>query len=398
MKISTLQLPWASETVPHAILDILRGCNVRCRDCYNLQPDYVTPLSEIGKQLDALMKLRRLQSVSIVGGEITLHPNLVEVVRMVRGRGLYAELFTNGVELNDSLLAQLKEAGANVVFLHIEHGQRRPDLPDGAGAADLRQLRAKKAALVAAQGIEVGLAVTVYPDRPEELEEAVAFTLASPHVCYLLVTWWRDVSRMPPIRGDITNGLYCDGKGGATAPVCRETRPDELCRWMSERFRLSPFASLGSNLDPADLRWLSFMVDTVHRRGELVEQRSLRPTWLERAFLDLSKKFRKRYPFYQRQSPGQTGAHLLLNGLVGGGLTHNLKLLASAVSPGARLSTKRLLFQWPAMVTEQGRVIHCRFCPDAVLKGGRLVPLCISDRITATEPARTEQSSVLVRK
>jgi len=302
------------------------------------------------------------------------------------------------VGFNDSLLAQLKGAGANVVFLHIEHGQRRPDLSDGAGDADLRRLRAKKAALVAEHGIEVGLAVTVYPDRPEELEEAVAFTLASPHVCYLLVTWWRDVSRMPSIRGDITKGLYCDEKGGAIAPPCREIRPDELCRWMSERFGLSPFASLGSNLDPADLRWLSFMVDTVHQRGELVEQRSLRPTWLERAFLDVSKKFLKRYPFYQQQRSGQTGIHLLLNGLAGGGITHNLKLLARAALPGARLSTKRLLFQWPATVTELGRVVHCRCCPDAVLKNGRLVPLCISDRITATEPARIEQSSVLALK
>ena len=46
-------------------------------------------------------------------------------------------------------------------------------------------------------GLKSGLAVTAYPDKPEEIEEAVAFALGSPHVCYLLVTWWRDVNRMP---------------------------------------------------------------------------------------------------------------------------------------------------------------------------------------------------------
>ena len=142
--------------MPHAVLDILRGCNIRCRDCYNLPPDHIKPLAEIEAQLDALTRLRRLQSVSIVGGEITLHPELVEIIRRVRQRGLFVELFTNGVALNDRLLARLKEAGANVIFLHIEPHQRRPDLPAEATARDLERLRVEKAALVAAHGIEVG--------------------------------------------------------------------------------------------------------------------------------------------------------------------------------------------------------------------------------------------------
>jgi MoaA/NifB/PqqE/SkfB family radical SAM enzyme len=167
MKNTPLPLPWTPENVPHAVLDILRGCNIRCRDCYNLQPDHVKSLSEIDAQLDSLIRLRKLQSISIVGGEPTLHPDLVEIVRRVRRRGLFVELFTNGVDLNDQLLAGLKRAGTNVIFLHIEPNQRRPDLPAESAADELRRLRAEKSALVAAHGIEVGLAVTAYPDKPE---------------------------------------------------------------------------------------------------------------------------------------------------------------------------------------------------------------------------------------
>jgi len=83
MKRSPLRLPWNMDTVPHAVLDILRGCNIRCRDCYNLRPDRIQSLGEIEAQLDALTRLRKLQSLSIVGGEITLHPDLVEIVRRV---------------------------------------------------------------------------------------------------------------------------------------------------------------------------------------------------------------------------------------------------------------------------------------------------------------------------
>jgi len=385
MKPQALQLPWTSETVPHAVLDILRGCNIRCRDCYNLEPGHIRPLAEIEAQLDALMRLRKLHSVSLVGGEITLHPKLVEIVRLVRRRGLFVELFTNGVALNDDLLVRLKQAGANVVFLHIENDQRRPDLPVGSTTKDLRRLRAEKAALIAAHGIEVGLAVTAYPGQTDEVEEAVAFTLASPHLCYLLVTWWRDVSRMPAITGDVIGGMFFEPPKSRPLVVQREVGPRQLCEWLGQKFKISPFAYLGSNLDSAEPRWMSFLAATVHRQNKLIQQRSLRPTWVEKTFLRASQKLTGRYPFYQKQNFGRTGFHLLLNGLASGSFFQNLNLLGWAFGSGARLAAKRLLFQWPATIDESGRVVHCECCPDAVLKDGRLVPLCISDLVATAK-------------
>lgn len=380
MKNGAIRLPWTSDTVPHAVLDILRGCNIRCRDCYNLQPDHVRPLAEIEEQLDALMCLRRLQSVSIVGGEITLHPELVKIIRLVRQRGLFVELFTNGVALNDDLLARLKEAGANVIFLHIEPQQRRPDLPAEATADDLNRLRQEKVALVAAHGIEVGLTVTAYPDKPHEVEDAVAFALESPHVCYLLVTLWRDVSRMPAITGDLTTGML-SGSENIQPAGQRETQPKELCQWLERRFGITPFAFLGSNRADDEPRWMSYLTATVHRQNELIQQHSLRPTWVEKTVLEASRKLTGRYPFYQKQNFWQTALHLLLNGLAGGSIFKRLKFLGCAMQPGVRLAAKRLLFQWPAAVDKSGRLIHCQCCPDAVLKDGHLVPLCISDLV-----------------
>lgn len=250
MKSLPLRLPWTRASVPHATLDILRGCNIRCRDCYNQRPDRIKSLAEIDAELEALTQLRQLQSISIVGGEITLHPELVEIIRRVRRRGLFVELFSNGLDLTDSLLAQLKQAGANVVFLHIERDQRRPDLPVNATKCDLRRLRVAKAGLVAAHGIEVGLAVTAYPEQLDEVEEAVSFALESPCVCYLLVTWWRDVSRMPPIQGDLIEGMAAEANPFPPLPPAHEVRPAELCQWFEERFQLTPFASLGSTRIP----------------------------------------------------------------------------------------------------------------------------------------------------
>jgi hypothetical protein len=380
-----MRLPWTLENVPHAVLDILRGCNIRCRSCYNSQPDRIKPLAEIEAELDALMRLRRLHSVSIVGGEITLHPELIEIVRLVRRRGLFAELCSNGVELNDHLLAALSQAGANVIFLHIEPNQRRPDLPENATAEDVRRLRTEKAALVAAHGIQAGLTVTAYPEKLAEVEDAFAFALESPHIGWLLVTWCRDINRMPPIHGNLATGMYAESGFAPHLGREEEAGRREIERLLETKHGLKPFGFIGSNLDAADRRWLSFIIGATHRRGKLSCHKSLRPTWAEKAVLELSRKLTGRYPFYQSQRAGQFALHLLLNGLAGGGLAGNLKLLGRASLPGARLSAKRFLFQRPAAFDERGRVVHCQCCPDAVAKNGGLVPLCISDQVVDGE-------------
>jgi hypothetical protein len=377
-----MPLPWTLQTVPHAVLDILRGCNIRCRDCFNTQPDRIKSLSEIERELDTLLRLRKLQSLSIVGGEITLHPELVEVVRMVKSRGLFVELFSNGVDLEPGMLARLKRAGTDLIFLHIEPQQRRPDLAANASVEDLRRLRAQKAAQIVAQGMDAGLAVTVYPDKLEEAAEAIAFTLESPNICCLLITLWRDATRMPPIRGDLEEGLRASGES-LPDPVGKDrlTNP-EVCGPLEEQFRLTPFAFVGSNVDPLDPRWLSYLVAAVHRNGAPTSLRSLRPTVVERAFLALTHRIAGRYPFYQAQSALRFSLHLLFNALAGGGVG-NFKPLLAACRPGAKLTAKKLLFQCAASLDPQGRLVHCHCCPDAVVRDGKLVPLCVSDKVVS---------------
>ncbi len=395
MNASAMQLPWTMKNVPHAVLDILRGCNVRCRDCYNLQPDYIKPLAEIETQLDELLRLRQLHSVSVVGGEITLHPDLAEIVRRVRRRDLFVELFTNGVALNGQSLTELKQAGANLIFLHIEADQRRTDLPINSTADDLRKLRESKVALVAAHGIEVGLAVTIYPDKLAELEEAVRFALESPNVSYLLVTLWRDVGRMPPVHGDLEKGMFTESDEFRRLNIKDQFSHRDVSQLLESKFALAPFGYIGSNVDANEPRWLSFLTAAVNKENKLIFRRSLKPTWVEGAFLDIARRFTGRYPFYQPQRAGRFALHLLLNGLAGGGFVNNLKLLAKSCRPGTRLGLKRLLFQWPATFDAQGRVIHCQCCPDAVLKGGHLVPLCISDLIGNSVSAGEKPREIL---
>lgn len=387
-----MPLPWTLENVPHAILDILRGCNIRCPDCFNTRPNRIKSLSEVTAELDALQRRRKLHSVSIVGGEVTLHPELIEIVRMVKSRGLFVELFSNGVELTSDLLERLKKAGVDVIFVHIEKGQRRPDLQLGATSERVRQLRNAKAELIAAHGMEAGLAVTVYPDRMTEVEDAISFTLESPHVFYLLITLWRDSTGMPKLEGDIESGMRAVGAWERRHSPKDNLTNLQMMNFVEERFQFTPFAFIGSNTDQKDPRWVSYMIGSMHASGQSPKHICLKPTIAEKLFLELSRRITGHYPFYMVQRAGRFVLQLLLNGLAGGGIVSHLRFLINSLRRRSRLSVKRLLFQCPAEVDEQGQVIFCESCPDAVMSDGKLVPLCLSDCVTsgATQPAKTE--------
>jgi hypothetical protein len=378
MKNQAKRLPWTRQTVPHGVLDINRGCNIQCRDCYNTRPAFAKTLAEIETELEVLMRRRRVHSISLVGGEVTLHPRLCDIVRLISRRQIHVEIFTNGVLLDAALLDDLRIAGADAVFLHIERNQLRPDLPLMATETQLRQLRTEKTALVAGHGLDAALAVTAYPGQSSEVVDAVRFTVESPHVNHLLVTLWRNVRRISSVEGDVDTGLH--GKLDAAAEPQHDTMSNHaMTELMRDQFGFEPFAFLGSNIDPNDPRWLSYLIGVVHDTGGRTTSRAIRQSLFEPAFLRIYRALTGGYPFYQSQNTLRLLLHLVLNGFLGGRLGCNLRLLWQAGRSGSMLSHKRLLFQCPATVDEQGRVIFCADCPDAAVKDGRLVPLCISD-------------------
>ena len=408
------RLPWNDADVPHGLLDILRGCNISCRACYNTQPSRLKSLAEVQQELAVLKRHRRLDSVSLIGGEPTLHPQLAQIVRMIKAEGVSVEIFTNGLLLDPTMLAELKAAGTDLIFLHIDRHQDRPDLlrtgedeprglsqfssdengtvpfpkakvvdspvPDPRPDA-LRRLRVEKAAAIAAAGMEVGLTLTAYHDALEEIDEAVDLMLNSPTVDYLLVTLVRDVPAMGEIRGDLSGGMRFAAADGAPplapGPLTNEVMFDRL----RERFGLLPFAYLGSNVDAGDPRWLSYLAGAAIAEGSPGTWAGLRASLAEKTFLKIFRRVSGRYPFYVRQSSGRFRLQLLLGALSGGYLRRNLRLIARSLRRDGTLRAKRLLFQNPAEVRSDGLVVHCAHCPDATVRYGRLVPVCIVNRV-----------------
>lgn len=391
MAVNAWHLPWGRETVPHGLLDVIRGCNISCRACYNSLPPSVSTMPEIEAELETLMAHRRLGSVSIVGGEVLLHPELCDIVRLIKKNGFCAQIYTNGLLLDDMVLDDLKSAGLDIISLHIERGQARPDLPENASFDQLRKLWETKAELITRHGIDVGLTLTAFEDTLDEVYNTVSFVNDSPHINYLLVTLFRDTDRFSEISGGLLSGEL---RGRLCDPSLKrvDTLSNiQMSRLLQERLGLRPFGYLGSNKDAGDPRWLSFLVATRrNRKGEVVKY-AAKASAFERAYLALSLKFKGKYPMYRRQSSPQLFMHLALNGLAGGDFWGNARfLLGSLLSPG-RLRAKRLLFQCPAEVEADGTVVHCSNCPDVVVKDGEFVPVCLADKWACVSGERQQE-------
>src|SRR5260370_24513358 len=58
--------------------------------------------------------------IALVGGEPLVHPNIVELVRYCRELGFATSLTTNGFLLTRKLLAELEDAGLQVMQISVD--------------------------------------------------------------------------------------------------------------------------------------------------------------------------------------------------------------------------------------------------------------------------------------
>lgn len=103
-----------------AVFAITTQCNCRCVMCgmYENPPEYL-PLEGVRKVLSFLARNRFL-IVYFTGGEPTLHPHILEAVKLTDKLGMAATLTTNG-NLGKERIRELKEAGLRVLSVSLDH-------------------------------------------------------------------------------------------------------------------------------------------------------------------------------------------------------------------------------------------------------------------------------------
>jgi hypothetical protein len=170
------RLPWNLPDNAISWLEVTKACNLACEGCYRENhPKAHKPLDEIKRDLAVFRKYRKTDGISIAGGDPLLHPEIVEIVRLVAQQGLKPLLNTNGLALTKELLVALKGAGVAGFTFHIDSKQNRPEWK-GRNEIELNALRLSFAEMLAeVGGLSCAFNSTVYADTLRYVPDIVAW-------------------------------------------------------------------------------------------------------------------------------------------------------------------------------------------------------------------------------
>jgi MoaA/NifB/PqqE/SkfB family radical SAM enzyme len=116
----------------------IRRCNLACTYC-NEFDDFSdpVPLEEMKRRLDLLADMGT-SVITISGGEPLLHPEMDQIIRHIRRRGVIAGMITNGFLLTKERIEQLNAAGLEHLQISIDN-----TVPDEVSKKSLKTLDQK---------------------------------------------------------------------------------------------------------------------------------------------------------------------------------------------------------------------------------------------------------------
>lgn len=96
-------------------------CNNKCIWCYEEGQIAKTMSRELSFEIIDFLNELGINSLSLIGGEPTLHPNIFEIISYSKNKGINSGLVTNGRKLSDkNFLEKLVNAGMKGVGISIE--------------------------------------------------------------------------------------------------------------------------------------------------------------------------------------------------------------------------------------------------------------------------------------
>src|SRR5215470_17185626 len=99
----------------------MRRCNLDCGYCNEYDDvSKPVPLEEMKRRLDLLADMGT-SIITISGGEPLMHPELEEVIKHIRQRGMIAGMITNGFLLSVERIKSLNAAGLEHLQISIDN-------------------------------------------------------------------------------------------------------------------------------------------------------------------------------------------------------------------------------------------------------------------------------------
>jgi MoaA/NifB/PqqE/SkfB family radical SAM enzyme len=110
-------------------LEVTNQCNISCitcmRNAWNEPPGFM-PLPVFEQLAQQIRELPHLRIMQFGGyGEPLLHPSLARMVELAHGRGLRAEILTNGLLLNEEMAEALCRGGLDALIVSLDGASQR---------------------------------------------------------------------------------------------------------------------------------------------------------------------------------------------------------------------------------------------------------------------------------
>ncbi len=113
-----------SRSVLFPVIWITNKCNLRCRMC----DQWKTPAEMASRELSTQewfsfidsAKLMHAAVIVITGGEPLLRPDIFEIIKYMRHKGISAHLCSNGTLINESVVAKLKDSNLNSISISLD--------------------------------------------------------------------------------------------------------------------------------------------------------------------------------------------------------------------------------------------------------------------------------------
>lgn len=158
------------EVKPIVVWNITRRCNLKCRHCYSESEDrsYAGEFSpdEVVKVLDELVRFR-VPVLLFSGGEPLIRPDILNLIKKSRERGLRPVVSTNGTLIDRKKARGLREAGVAYVGVSLDGLEEKNDFFRKVPGAYRRGLAGIKNCQE--EGVKTGLRFTITRYNREEI-------------------------------------------------------------------------------------------------------------------------------------------------------------------------------------------------------------------------------------
>ena len=360
LNLTTLyKLPWLKKNNPNGWIEPTTYCQLACPGCYRglafsnpvrIHEDII----KLKKDIDTLIKIRKIKILTIAGGEPLLYPKLDELVLYAKKRHIQARILTNGVALSYERLATLKNLGVTEVVIHIAQYQSRANCNRGKYCQMFRKVK----------GVELNFIMTVSKDNFRLLPKILAFYKKnSDVVSRVFLILYRDIFFQKPGMEDTKSYVSLE----KLADLIRRT------------YTVEPCAYLGKTLDPQKPSWLYFAPILISNNtiGAADSQT------VEKLFNLANNGPWNAFPAGSPSLVKSLSVLPLAN--IRRIIIGYIKTIFKNPSNFFKLPKCQIVILLDTPTFTKGGWNLCDGCPDAILYKGRLVPSCLLERIKLGE-------------